>query len=370
VANVDPLFPVVQAIRDQIFQWLPWVVCATLFLFALKSIVVPWRRGKLGESRVGAVLDRLGAETLHDVILPDGRGGLTQVDHLVLTGAGLLVVETKNYSGLILGQEREAQWTQRLGRQSYTFQNPLRQNYAHTEAVKALVPEVRVFGRVVFTDAARFPKGLPTGVSSLSTLRTDLRHELTDGLDGASPSASLRTAWETLTASADRSRGARKAHLEGIAKRRGPDRGKWAAPFILAISGLGLVGLALRTGLPGPERVTPESRPRFAPAPVVTPALSRSGTTADPVRHASLGLQDPPDIAATPAHRTGPPLTPQRTTKAPVPPPLVADQGLDWSDQSANQGVATSPECNAAIAALLIDNSEQKRQRRDRVCGR
>lgn len=370
MANVDPLVSVVQPVTSLIFQWALWVVLAGLFLSALKSIVVPWLRGRSGEARVGAVLDRIGVDTLHDVILADGRGGLTQVDHLVLTGAGLLVVETKNYSGLILGQEREAQWTQRLGRRSFPFQNPLRQNYAHTEAVKALVPGIRVFGRVVFTDAARFPKGLPPGVSSLSTLRADLRNELGIELDGASPSTAMRTAWETLTAKADRSRVARKAHLEGIAKRRGPDRGKLVAPLILVISGLGLVGLALRVGLPGAERVTHEPRPQLAPAPVVTPALTRLGTTANPVRHASPGLQDRSDIAAPPASRTGQTLTHQRTAKETVSLPLAAAQGLDWSDQSADQGVATSPECNAAIAALLIDNSEQKRQRRDRVCGR
>ena len=31
------------------------------------------------------------------LVLRDGRGGLTQIDHLALTTDGLLVVETKNY---------------------------------------------------------------------------------------------------------------------------------------------------------------------------------------------------------------------------------------------------------------------------------
>ncbi|MBV5275722.1 MAG: NERD domain-containing protein [Lamprocystis purpurea] len=135
-----------------------------LLLVALRFLLLPKLRGILGERRVGAVLERIGTECLHDVIFPDGRGGLTQVDHVVLTGAGLVVVETKNYRGSIFGQEREAQWTQRLGRQSFRFQNPVRQNYLHTQAVKALVPGVPVLGWVVFTDSARFPKGKPDGV--------------------------------------------------------------------------------------------------------------------------------------------------------------------------------------------------------------
>ena len=61
---------------------------------------------------------------------------------------------------------------------SIAFPNPLRQNHGHTEAVKALVPGVRVIGRVVFTNSARFPQGMPPGVSSLHSLVGDLREEL------------------------------------------------------------------------------------------------------------------------------------------------------------------------------------------------
>jgi restriction system protein len=68
-----------------------WLLPLGLALSALKLLLVPMFRGRAGEARVGAVLDRIGADTLHDVILPDGRGGSTQVDHLVLTGAGILV---------------------------------------------------------------------------------------------------------------------------------------------------------------------------------------------------------------------------------------------------------------------------------------
>ena len=152
-----------------------WLLPFGLALLATKVLFLPKLRGRVGEARVGALLDRVGADTLHDVILPDGRGGLTQIDHLVLTGAGILVVETKNYSGMVFGQEREAQWTQRLGRRSYRFQNPLRQNYGHVQAVKALAPGAPVLGRVVFTDDARFPQGAPEGVSILADLRRTLQ---------------------------------------------------------------------------------------------------------------------------------------------------------------------------------------------------
>jgi len=69
----------------------------------LRSIADGNLTGTIGELRVAAVLDDIGIETLHDVYLPDGRDGYrwTQIDHLVLTAAGILVVETKNYGGRI-----------------------------------------------------------------------------------------------------------------------------------------------------------------------------------------------------------------------------------------------------------------------------
>lgn len=117
-------------------------VFAALVLFV--RLLFRHRPGRAGEIRVERLLSRLQAEALHDIVLTDGRGGLTQIDHLVLTDRALLVLETKEYSGTVLGRERESHWTQRLGGKSYRFQNPLRQNYLHLAAVRMLAsPEAR-----------------------------------------------------------------------------------------------------------------------------------------------------------------------------------------------------------------------------------
>ena len=50
-----------------------WLLPLVLVLPALKVLLVPRLRGRVGEARVSAVLDRIGTETLHDIILPDGR---------------------------------------------------------------------------------------------------------------------------------------------------------------------------------------------------------------------------------------------------------------------------------------------------------
>lgn len=327
-----------EPLKHLVTTWALWLAVVMVALVAFKTLLLPGLRGRSGERRVGAVLDRLGAQTLHDVILPDDHGGLTQVDHLVLTGAGLLVVETKNYRGSIFGQAREPQWTQRLGRRSFTFQNPLRQNYAHTQAVKALVPGVPVFGRVVFTDEARFPKGMPDGVSSLRDLGRDLREVLGD----APPSPALLAAWEKLKGSVERSKGARQAHLDGIRTRHGsgparPLPWRLLLPVVPALAAVLWVWFLPKSAVP-----TVRARPATA---VPVPAVVSPRPVSTPV--------PPPAAPVAPVARPSPAAKPRPAPR------------LEWSDPAAR----TQSDCNTAVAALLIDNSHENRLARDRACG-
>jgi hypothetical protein len=130
----NPFQPLVEAVIHGALWCFPLLLAIT----ALKVLFSARLKGAAGERTVARVLNRLGKAALHDIMLPDGRGDLTQIDHLVLTPAGLLVVETKNYAGQVLGQPQDKTWTQRLGQQRFTFQNPLRQNYLHLQALKAL----------------------------------------------------------------------------------------------------------------------------------------------------------------------------------------------------------------------------------------
>ena len=99
----NPLQPLIEAV----IHWALWFIPVLLAIAALKGLFSARLKGAAGERAVARVLNRLGEAALHDIILPDGRGGLTQIDHVVLTQAGLLVVETKNYAGQVLGQTHE-----------------------------------------------------------------------------------------------------------------------------------------------------------------------------------------------------------------------------------------------------------------------
>ncbi len=191
-----------------------WLVGITIVMVLFVGLMRPRRPGARGETAVARRLRRYCAEVANDVILRDGRGGLTQIDHLALTSEGLLVVETKDFGGLIFGQTHDRTWTQCIGRQKRRFENPLRQNYGHVKAIEALVPGGPVAGLVVFTDRAWFPKGLPQGVITLSLLRQALPLANTHSIR-----AEQRAAWETVMSQVLTDRLSRDAHLV-IAQRR------------------------------------------------------------------------------------------------------------------------------------------------------
>ena len=53
---------------------------------------------------------------------------------MVLSEYGIFVIETKNYSGWILGGEYSEEWTKNVYGKKYKFRNPLKQNYTHVNS--------------------------------------------------------------------------------------------------------------------------------------------------------------------------------------------------------------------------------------------
>ena len=78
----------------------------------------------------------------NNLIVPSENRGSTQIDHIVVSRFGIFVVESKDMKGWIFGDKDAPQWTQSLsgGQKKFQFQNPIRQNYAHIMALKAMVP--------------------------------------------------------------------------------------------------------------------------------------------------------------------------------------------------------------------------------------
>lgn len=127
---------------------------------------------RLGEFRIRRVLRKRSRDVLHDVIVPGAYGGLTKVDHAILTSGGIICIQTKHYNGIVFGGEDEPQWTNVDGTVRRRFLNPLIQNEGRKRALEQIVPDVPVANLVVFTGSVDFPTPPPKNVITVSRLES------------------------------------------------------------------------------------------------------------------------------------------------------------------------------------------------------
>ena len=117
-------------------------------------------------------LERIGFQAAHQVLVPDGMGGFIHIDHLLLTPRGVVVLDTRRVAGLIFGGDQMSDWTV-MGRRRYTFDNPQPALYDRVAAVKALVGDVPVEGRLIFSNHGKFTKGKPKYVTMLDGIEVE-----------------------------------------------------------------------------------------------------------------------------------------------------------------------------------------------------
>jgi len=104
--------------------------------------------------------------------------GTTQIDHILVSRFGIFVIETKDYSGWIFANAKQATWTQVLFGKKFKFQNPIFQNHRHIEAIKKsldFLPPSTVKSLVVFTGEAKFKTEMPSGVFTAETVLEYIR---------------------------------------------------------------------------------------------------------------------------------------------------------------------------------------------------
>ena len=144
-----------------------------------------WRYGAPTTRRVaaqglaGAPGDGSAFEAAHQVLVPDGMGGFIHIDHLLLTPRGVLVLDTRRVAGLIFGGDQMSDWTVMGRGRRFTFDNPQPALYDRIAAVKALVGDVPVEGRLLFSNVGKFTKGI-------AEVRADARRHR-GGVSGRGP---------------------------------------------------------------------------------------------------------------------------------------------------------------------------------------
>ncbi|SFZ90253.1 Nuclease-related domain-containing protein [Flaviramulus basaltis] len=164
------------------------VICVLAFLLYLwVQGNKPRIKGHVGEYKVKNILLKAfknpNATVFNDITIRL-NGDSTQIDHVVICEKGIFVIETKNYSGWIFGNERSKKWTQVIFKKKTSFQNPLHQNYKHIKFLESILNiDIRLcISLVVFTNKCEFKTNMPFNVIQSKNLKNFIYSNITNKL--------------------------------------------------------------------------------------------------------------------------------------------------------------------------------------------
>ena len=133
-------------------------------LAALAALLLAWAVYRFVFARargLDRILDEIAFDRVDGMVVPNGDEGVIQIDHLLLTSQGLLIVHVKEAPGTVFGGDKLKDWTVMAADRRYTFANPQPALYDRIAAVRQIVRDAPVEGRILFLDGAEFAKGVP-----------------------------------------------------------------------------------------------------------------------------------------------------------------------------------------------------------------
>ncbi len=185
--------------------------------------------GRRGEKLTEKELKRVGrrgfdGKILRNIYLPKENGETSEVDVVYITRKGIFVIESKNYSGWILGDEKSQKWTMSLPNgQKNQFYNPIKQNRTHVKWMRKTVGGgIPLFSIIVFSERCELKK---IGVESENvwvikrgrfsrTIRT-----IWDSVPDAISDERVQSMYETLGNLTNVDKATKQAHVESIDNR-------------------------------------------------------------------------------------------------------------------------------------------------------
>ncbi len=115
--------------------------------------------GRAGEHWVKKRLSELPQDTYYVLnnIMISAQNTTHQIDHIVVSKYGIFVIEAKQYTGYIVGNKYDKKWTRKVGKKTYYYLNPIRQNYGHVKSICELlnIEEDKVFNIVCVPSTAK-----------------------------------------------------------------------------------------------------------------------------------------------------------------------------------------------------------------------
>lgn len=127
--------------------------------------------------------ESMGCKFLFNLYVPRDNGKTSEIDVVMFHSKGLFVIESKNYSGWIFGNESNKQWTQTLPvgrRRSHKerFYNPIMQNATHIRAIRKYVNDtIPIYSVIAFSDNCTL-KDVTVKSSTIVTYYSSLQREI------------------------------------------------------------------------------------------------------------------------------------------------------------------------------------------------
>ncbi len=201
-----------------------FIVIAGLFVLSAvlyRVLNSPKAKGRRGERTVAKILGETvpGRQyIINDLMFTEKNGNSRQIDHILILPSGIWVVETKNYSGRIYGNEQQREWTQVLafGRRKNKFYNPVKQNTTHIYSLSDYLHTDRAIFQnvVVFLAQADISYIQSNAVYTARTLQKIKSAETGIRL----PAEEMQNYYERLSALKGNSTITQKEHIEHIHK--------------------------------------------------------------------------------------------------------------------------------------------------------
>ncbi|HET6630390.1 MAG TPA: nuclease-related domain-containing protein [Woeseiaceae bacterium] len=146
-----------------------------LVVLLLAWLLLIGRRRRGASRSLSKVFSSIAFERIDGLVLPNVDEGEIQIDHLLLTSSGLLIVDVKEVSGNVFGSDKMQDWTVINSERRFTFANPQPALFDRVAAVREIVRQVPVAGRILFLDGAAFTKGVPSLVCTIDELLAEFR---------------------------------------------------------------------------------------------------------------------------------------------------------------------------------------------------
>ncbi|ALV21502.1 MULTISPECIES: nuclease-related domain-containing protein [Carnobacterium] len=149
-----------------------------------------FNKGNMGEYNIYRKLEKIKGTKLllTNLYIPKEDGSTTEIDLLMITKLGFFVIESKNYSGWIFGNEKNRNWTQTFSnKKKFKFFNPIWQNKGHIKALQEILgiaDDLLIHSLIVFSNNCELKKITVTSsnvhVIKQNQIKRTLRRELTN----------------------------------------------------------------------------------------------------------------------------------------------------------------------------------------------